>query len=142
MSTTDLARACEAPSVPHGGRLVERRLEPEEAADLRALATGAYSPLTGFMSAAEHEACTHTMRLPDGLLWPIPVCLGVPDGVRVRGDRLALRGAHGDPLGVLEVHEVHRRDRLGEAERVFGTSDPAHTGAARVLAARALAVAG
>jgi sulfate adenylyltransferase len=157
--TTDLALGCEASSVPHGGRLVERRLEPEEAvdlvrntpsitlspaeaADLRALATGAYSPLAGFMSSAEHEACTHTMRLPDGLLWPIPVCLGVPDGVSVRGDRLALRGAHGDSLGVLEVHEVFRRDRLGEAERVFGTSDPAHPGAARVLGAPALAVAG
>jgi sulfate adenylyltransferase len=156
---TDLALAREAPSVPHGGRLVDRRLEPAEAADLvrnapsitlsaaeaadlRALATGAYSPLTGFMSSAEHEACTHTMRLPDGLLWPIPVCLGVPEGVSVRGDRLALHDAHGDPLGVLEVHEVYRRDRRGEATRVFGTSDPAHPGAARVLGAPALAVAG
>jgi sulfate adenylyltransferase len=117
-------------------------VSPAEAADLRALATGAYSPLTGFMSSADHEACTHTMRLPDGLLWPIPVCLGVPDGVRIRGDRLALRDAHGNPLGVLEVHEVYKRDRLGEAERVFGTSDPAHPGAARVLGGPALAVAG
>ncbi|HZD00526.1 MAG TPA: sulfate adenylyltransferase [Actinomycetes bacterium] len=159
MSITDLAVACEAPNVPHGGRLVERRLEPEEAAelvqgapsitlspaeaaDLRALATGAYSPLTGFMSSAEHEACTHTMRLPDGVLWPIPVCLGVPDPVSIRGDRLALRDAHGNPLGVLDVQEVYERDRLGEAERVFGTTDPAHPGAARVLGAPALAVAG
>ena len=117
-------------------------LSPAEAADLRALATGAYSPLTGFMSRAEHEACTHTMRLPDGRLWPIPVCLGVPDGVSIRGDRLALRDAHGNPLGVLEVHEVYKRDRLGEAERVFGTSDPAHPGATRILSGPALAVAG
>jgi sulfate adenylyltransferase len=117
-------------------------LSPAEAADLRALATGAYSPLTGFMGRADHEACTHTMRLADGLLWPIPVCLGVPDGVSIRGDRLALRDAHGNPLGALEVHEVYKRDRLGEAERVFGTSDPAHPGAARVLGGPALAVAG
>jgi sulfate adenylyltransferase len=158
-SITDLALACAAPSAPHGGHLVDRRLEPEEAvdlvqgapsltlspaeaADLRALATGAYSPLTGFMSSAEHEACTHTMRLPDGLVWPVPVCLGVPDGFRIRGDRLALRDAEGIPLGVLEVHEVYERDRLGEAERVFGTSDPAHPGAARVLGGPALAVGG
>jgi sulfate adenylyltransferase len=158
-SISDPALACEAPSAPHGGRLVDRRLEPEEAvelvrgapsltlspaeaADLRALATGAYSPLTGFMGRADHEACTHTMRLRDGLLWPIPVCLGVPEGVSIRGDRLALRDAHGNPLGALEVHEVYKRDRLGEAERVFGTSDPAHPGAARVLGGPALAVAG
>jgi sulfate adenylyltransferase len=158
-SVNDSALACAASSAPHGGRLVDRRLEaeeaeelvqgapslslsPAEAADLRALATGAYSPLTGFMSSAEHEACTHTMRLPDGLLWPIPVCLGVPDGVSIRGDRLALRDSHGKLLGVLEVHEVYERDRRSEAERVFGTSDPAHPGAARVLGAPALAVAG
>jgi sulfate adenylyltransferase len=156
---TDLASASEAPSVPHGGRLVDQRLEPEEAAelirggpsltlspaeaaDLRALATGAYSPLTGFMNSAEYEACTHTMRLPDGLLWPIPVCLGVPDGVGIRGDRLLLRDARGKLLGLLEVHEVYDRDRQSEAERVFGTSDPAHPGAARVLGAPTLAVAG
>ena len=159
VSNTELALECEAPSAPHGGRLVDRRIDPEEAvelvrgapsltlspaeaADLRALATGAYSPLTGFMSSAEHEACAHTMRLPDGLLWPIPICLGVPDGVSIRGDRLALRDPHGTPLGVLDVSEVYKRDRLGEAERVFGTSDPAHPGAARVLSGPSLAVAG
>jgi sulfate adenylyltransferase len=153
------ALACVASNAPHGGRLVDRRLEPEqavdlvqgapsltlsaaEAADLLALATGVYSPLTGFMGKAEHEASTHTMRLPDGLLWPIPVCLGVPEGVSVHGDRLALRDARGRPLGVLEVHEVYERDRQSEAERVFGTSDPAHPGAARVLGAPTLAVAG
>ena len=117
-------------------------LSPAEAADLRALATGAYSPLTGFMRSAEHEACIHTGRLPDGLLWPIPVCLGVPDGVSIRGDQLALRDAHGNLLGALELHEVYERDRLGEAVRVFGTSDSAHPGAARVLSAPARAVAG
>ncbi len=159
MSITDVATPREVPTVPHGGRLVDRRLDaeeaaelvqgapslilsPAEAADLRALATGVYSPLTGFMGSAEHEACTHTMRLPDGLLWPVPVCLGVPDGARIRGDRLALRDVRGRPLGVLEVREVYERDQLGEAERVFGTSDPTHPGVARVLGAPALAVAG
>ncbi len=70
-------------------------LSPAEAADLRALATGAYSPLTGFMSSAEYEACTHTMRLPNGLLWPIPVCLGCPTGSASSGtgSRSAMRTA-------------------------------------------------
>ena len=85
--------------LPHGGQLVDRRLDADEAsalasgplpslpltaaeaADLRALATGAYSPLTGFMGAKEHQSVTESMRLPDGTLWSIPVCLGIPDGV-------------------------------------------------------------
>jgi sulfate adenylyltransferase len=146
--------------LPHGGLLVDRRLEAveaaavasgglasltltaAEAADLRALASGAYSPLTGFMGAKEHQSVLESMRLPEGLLWPIPVCLGLPDGLRVRGDRLALRDPQGRLLGVLEVTEVFDRDRQGEAELVYGTTDPAHPGVARVLQAPARAVAG
>ncbi len=147
-------------SVPHGGELIDRRLPSEEAtalaredlpallltpaevADLRALATGAYSPLTGFMNAKEHQSCTESMRLPDGTLWPIPVCLGIPEGGRVDADRVALRGQDGTLLGVLEVEEVFERDRRAEAELVYGTTDPAHPGVARVLDAPEHAVSG
>jgi sulfate adenylyltransferase len=146
--------------LPHGGQLVDRRLEAEEAeelaaaglpslvltaaeqADLRALATGAYSPLTGFLGAKDHQTVLESMRLPDGTLWPIPVCLGLPDGVGVEGGRLALRGEAGELLGVLEVTETFDRDRAAEAELVYGTSDPDHPGVARVLGAPARAVAG
>jgi sulfate adenylyltransferase len=146
--------------LPHGGVLVDRRLDPEaaaavasagvvslvvtaaEAADLRAVATGAYSPLAGFMGAKQHQAVSEAMRLPEGLLWPIPVCLGLPDGLRIGGDRLALRDGEGRLLGLLEVEEVFDRDRQGEARLVYGTTDPAHPGVARVLGAPSRAVAG
>jgi sulfate adenylyltransferase len=146
--------------LPHGGQLVDRRLDAEEAralesgpppslpltaaeaADLRALATGAYSPLSGFMGAKEHESVTEHLRLPDGTLWPIPVCLGIPDRVDVPSGRLALRDERGGLLGVLEVTEVFERDRRAEAELVYGTTDPDHPGVARVLGAPARAVAG
>jgi sulfate adenylyltransferase len=152
---TDARRA-----LPHGGVLVDRRLDAEEAAalagsglpwlgltaaeaaDLRALATGAYSPLIGFMGAKQHQSVTESMRLPDGLLWPIPVCLGLPEGLRVDDGRVLLSDPDGGLLGVLEVEEVFERDRQGEAELVYGTGDPAHPGVARVLAAPRLAVAG
>jgi sulfate adenylyltransferase len=147
--------------VAHGGVLVERRLGvgeaaalgagggswlplgAAEAADLRALATGAYSPLTGFLGAKDHQSVVESMRLADGTLWPIPVCLGLPDGVRVdSGGRLLLGDPAGGLAGVLEVQEVYQRDRQAEAELVYGTGDPAHPGVARVLAAPRLAVAG
>src|ERR671915_1611848 len=146
--------------LPHGGQLVDRRLDADEAsalessplpslpltaaeaADLRALATGAYSPLTGFMGAKEHEAVTEAMRLPDGTLWSIPVCLGIPDEVRVDAGQLLLRSQQGGLLGTLEVEEVFERDRATEAELVYGTTDPAHPGVARVLGSPARAVAG
>jgi sulfate adenylyltransferase len=146
--------------LPNGGQLVERRLgaeeaaalaagglpslslTPAEAADLRALATGAYSPLTGFMDAKQHQAVLEWMRLPEGLLWPIPICLGLPEDVRVDSEQVLLRGQRGQLLGVLQVQEVFTRDRGAEAELVYGTTDPAHPGVARVLQAPRLAVAG
>jgi sulfate adenylyltransferase len=146
------------PARPHGGRLVERwldpddretaerlpglRLTPAEAADLRAIATGAYSPLEGFMGRAAHEACADAMHTDDGTLWPIPVCLGLPDEVELRGGMLALREAEGRLAGVLEVTEVFERDREREAKLVYGTDDPAHPGVARVLGSPSRAVAG
>jgi sulfate adenylyltransferase len=145
---------------PHGGQLVDRGLDAEEAAalrssrlpslpltaaeaaDLRALATGAYSPLVGFMGAKEHQSVSESMRLPDGTLWSIPVCLGIPDGVGVDAGRLLLCSSQGELLGVLEVTEVFQRDRTSEAELVYGTTDPAHPGVARVLGSPSRAVAG
>jgi sulfate adenylyltransferase len=147
-------------STPHGGQLIEQRLAggeaeevaarklpsltltPAETADLRALATGAYSPLRGFMGAKDHQACTEEMRLRDGTLWPIPVCLGLADDQQPQGDLLALRGERGDFLGVLEVEEVFERDRVAEAELVYGTTDPDHPGVARVLSSPRRAVSG
>jgi sulfate adenylyltransferase len=147
-------------SLAHGGLLVDRRLDAgeaaelaasrlpslpltaEEAAVLRALATGAYSPLTGFMGAEEHRSVLESLRLPDGTLWPTPVCLAIPDAVRLEWDGLLLRDQRGGLLGVLEVREVFRRDRHAEAELVYGTTDPAHPGVAAVLGAPSRAVAG
>ena len=159
MTTEEPSRAQPTGSLPHGGVLVDRCLgveaagvasggvaslvvTPAEAADLRAVATGAYSPLTGFMGAKQHQSVLEQMRLPDGLLWPIPVCLGLPDGLRVDGGRLALRDREGRLLGLVEVAEVFDRDRTAEAQLVYGTTDPAHPGVARVLDAPSRAVAG
>jgi len=156
--TTTLETATNGgPARPHGGRLVERwldpdqsraaerlpalRLTPAEAADLRAIATGVYSPLEGFMGRSAHEAVVEGLHSDDGTLWPIPVCLGLPDGAEL-GERAALRGQDGELLGVLEVSEVFERDREREAKLVYGTGDPAHPGVARVLDSPARAVAG
>jgi sulfate adenylyltransferase len=166
--TTDTEAETEARtapgSIPHGGELIDRRLDPAEAArleaaglpslvltpaeiaDLRALATGAYSPLGGFMNAKDHQSVTESMQLADGTLWPIPVCLGLPDDAAIGahgGDRqIALRDQGGKFLGVLEVEEIFQRDRQAEAELVYGTASPEHPGAARVLGSPARALAG
>jgi len=139
---------------PHGGLLVDRtcerppgveRLEPvfltdRELADLDMLASGALSPLEGFMGRADYERVLDEMRLGNGLPWALPVCLAAERPPR--GERVALVDAHGTPLAVLQVEEVFRYDKVEEAQRCFGTSKPAHPGVARLYRQRPYYLAG
>ncbi|HEX6231202.1 MAG TPA: sulfate adenylyltransferase [Actinomycetota bacterium] len=137
---------------PHGGTLVdllapegerEQLLEgsqhfpklvvnPRELSDLEMLAVGALSPLTGFQGEADYRSILETMHLTSGLAWSIPVTLSLTDEEVKRIGRagsVSLMAADGDePLAVLEVGEVFRRDRQREAVAVFGTEDLEHPG--------------
>ena len=129
---------------PHGGELVDRTgdrpdglesletvlLTAREVADLDMLASGALSPLTGFMGRDDYERVVEEMRLASGLPWALPVCLAV--GEAPSGDRIALADETGRPLAVLDVEEVFPYDREREAERCFRTTEIAHPGVARL----------
>jgi len=131
---------------PHGGELVDRtgdrpddldtlevvRLTPRELADLDMLASGALSPLTGFMGREDYEQVVDELRLANGLPWALPVCLAVAEAPS--GDRVALADDAGEPLAVLDVEEVFSYDKEREAERCFRTTEDAHPGVARLYA--------
>ncbi|MGQ9684396.1 MAG: bifunctional sulfate adenylyltransferase/adenylylsulfate kinase [Anaerolineae bacterium] len=113
-----LVRAASVPSL---------QLSPRSLCDLELLATGGFSPLDRFMGEADYRRVLDDMRLADGTLYPIPVTLPVgddfPGGV---GDVVALRNAHNELLGVMTVEERYRWDAAEEAQKVYGTTDPAH----------------
>jgi sulfate adenylyltransferase len=139
---------------PHGGVLVDRtgerpagvdeletiRLTPRELADLDMLASGALSPLTGFMVRQDYERVVEEMHLANGLPWALPVCLAVAEPPR--GDRVALADEHGRRLAVLDVEEVYEYDKEREAERCFRTADAEHPGVARLYGQASLYLAG
>jgi sulfate adenylyltransferase len=151
---------------PHGGTLVdllvserdrdkladEARNFPKltvkerELSDLEMLAVGALSPLTGFQGKAEYDSILDSMHLPSGLPWTIPVTLSLTDeeAKRVGGaEAVTLLGADdGEPLAILEVESVFRRDREREARAVFGTEDDAHPGVKALHDAGDLCAAG
>jgi sulfate adenylyltransferase len=136
---------------PHGGDLVNRvltgeprqalidaletypslTLKPWEVADFEMIATGALSPLRGFMGLADYTSTLRDMRLADGLPWTIPVTLRVEE--RPRADRLALRSSDGLLLGVIEVSDVFKGDRAEEARAIYGTEDTNHPGVRRLF---------
>ena len=133
---------------PHGGELVERTLPENERpdalerarslpsftlsqrnlADLRCIATGVYSPLTGFVSEEDYYTVVNDMRLSSGLAWSIPITLQVADAGEVSaGSDIALE--HGGAiLAVMSVTDVYRPDQDKEAEAVYRTADSAHPG--------------
>jgi len=129
---------------PHGGKLIDRtgsrpdgvegleqvELTSRELSDLDMLASGALSPLEGFMARHDYEGVVDNMRLANGLPWALPVCLAVdrePDG-----DQVALTGPDGTPLAVLDVDGAYEYDKEREAERCFRTTDDAHPGVKRL----------
>jgi sulfate adenylyltransferase len=115
------------------GRLPRLPLDARSRADLLLLATGAYSPLSGFMGEADYRRVVTEMRLASGHPWSLPITLAVSGEQRsaVRaGGEAALLEAGGEPLGILEVAEVYPYDREEEAREVFRTADPAHPGVA------------
>ena len=136
---------------PHGGDLVGRiltgeprqalidalqtcpsvTLKPWEVADFEMIATGALSPLRGFMGLADYTSTLRDMRLANGLPWTIPVTLRVEE--RPRADRFALRNSDGVLLGVIEVSDVFKGDRAEEARAIYRTEDTNHPGVRRLL---------
>ncbi|MEJ2157538.1 MAG: bifunctional sulfate adenylyltransferase/adenylylsulfate kinase [Desulfobacteraceae bacterium] len=99
--------------------------------DLELLATGAFSPLQGFMVRADYESVIDRMRLQDRTLWPVPICLDVSKtkaGNLEAGQSVALRDPEGFLLAVMHVEDIWQADKPSEAQGVFGTDDKTHPG--------------
>ena len=139
---------------PHGGILVDRTgaappdldslevvaLTSRELSDLDMIASGALSPLEGFMGKADYERVVEEMHLANGLPWALPVCLAVESAPT--GDRVALTDEAGKLVAVLEVEATFEYDKEREAEQCFRTTDDAHPGVARLYGQKPLYLAG
>ena len=118
-------------------------LSSREVSDLFMFAMGAYTPLAGFMGAADWRGACVDMRLENGLFWPLPITLSCGEDFAVAvGDRVALTDAGGEILGVLAVTEKYAIDRDLECREVYRTTEEAHPGAAKVMAQGSVNLAG
>ncbi|MFF5206636.1 adenylyl-sulfate kinase [Streptosporangium sp. NPDC000396] len=78
--------------------------DTRELADLELLLSGAFQPLTGFMSSAEAHSVDEHGTLIDGTPWPAPVSFTLPDDhPAAPGDLITLRDPEGAALAVLTV---------------------------------------
>lgn len=135
----------------HGGDLVDLLVDQKRSAELKALtldlpdillnsrqlcdfellATGAFSPLDGYMTRNDYESVIDHMHLQDGTLWPIPICLDISEDTAAAlkaGRAAAIRDPEGFLLAVMHVTDIWTPDREKEALGVYGTTDSKHPG--------------
>jgi sulfate adenylyltransferase len=142
-------------AAPHGGKLVERVLDPsavpddvwrlpqlpvrdEIATECLDIAYGFLSPLEGFMGKAEVDSVVREMRLPGGLVWSIPIVFDLADAElaerHVRTGETYLLTYRGGPLATLEVEQIYSYDKEELAAGVYGTTSGEHPGVCRTRA--------
>ena len=135
----------------HGGTLVDLLVDDNRAAllkemamnlpdvilnerqlcDLELMATGGFSPLTGFMTRTDYESVIDRMQLENGVLWPVPICLDIQEAAALRfeaGQSVALRDPEGFLLAVMHIADIWPIDREKEARQIYGTLDRFHPG--------------
>jgi 3'-phosphoadenosine 5'-phosphosulfate synthase len=100
-----------------------------ELSDVFMLATGALSPLDGFVGRADYEAILSDGRLANGAPFTIPIVLRADE--RPAAARIALFIAD-RPIAIVDVNDVFEADATREALTVYATDDAKHPGV-RVL---------
>ncbi len=151
---------------PHGGKLKPLLLEGEEllqnmekaksmpvirltsreASDLIMMATGAFSPLEGFMGSEDYRSVTENMHMADNTLWPIPITLSVhteqSDSLPTGTEAALVDDESGEIMGSIQILEKFSYDKHHEAKLVFRTEDEAHPGVAKLYAQKEILLSG
>ncbi len=166
MTAVHEAKAAAATTIaPHGGTLINRFANEAEAASLRSkaanlpvieldarqisdielIATGAASPLQGFLTRSDYHSVVHDLRLANGLPWSIPITLAVTaeksKELKLDGDA-ALVSPSGVLVAIITVRDIYTYDREAEAANVYGTTEQAHPGVASLYSQPEILVGG
>ncbi len=136
---------------PHGGHLVQRvataaerqeflqqadrlprvQLDERATSDLVMIAIGGFSPLNGFMEQDDYESVVTDMHLANGLPWSIPITLSVSEEAAEplkEGGWVRLDDQNGRFIGVLELTQKYRYNKVHEATNVYRTDEEKHPG--------------
>lgn len=112
------------------GKFDRLLLNSRQTSDLLMIATGAYSPIEGFLGEADYLSVISTMRLANGVVWPIPITLAVSaaEAKTLQEGRDVALYQEDQLIGVLHLTEKYTYDKRTEAEAVYKTLDHAHPG--------------
>lgn len=115
-------------------KLFSITLDEDEVKDVKNIARGVYSPLTGFLNESDFVRVVEDMRLADGTVWSIPFVLDVTteeaDNMK-SGDEVALKDVSGNVVAMLHVGDIYKYDVNHVVTHVYGTADEKHPGVMR-----------
>ncbi|KYQ89754.1 sulfate adenylyltransferase [Tieghemostelium lacteum] len=157
----------EGNTIPHGGKLVDLLvtgdqlkelkeqsitfpnllLTKKHQCDIELLLNGGFSPLETFMDEVTYKSVVESMRLPNGLLWSMPITLDVDqttvDIINKTTDKnLALRDEEGNLIAVLQVSDIYKPNKEVEAQKTMGSVDPYHPGVSHIFQAKEYYISG
>ena len=121
------------------------RMTSRELSDLLMFGMGAYSPLEGFMNEESWRKCCTDYTTDQGLFWPIPITVSVPEDVASSislGETIALIDENATIYGTLKVDEKYTIDKELECREVYKTLDPEHPGVEKVMSQEPINLAG
>ena len=147
---------------PHGGKLVNRvmadvpeesyldslpkiRLDQNKQMDIEQIAIGTYSPLQGFMGQEDFNSVLNSVRLSNGIVWPLPIILDVDQETADKlsiGEVIGLTGDRGEVIALLQLSEIYRFDWEDTAEKMYGTISDDHPGVRMVQEMQPVLLAG
>lgn len=147
---------------PHGGKLVNRvlsdtpdksylnslqkvELDQNKQMDVEQISVGTYSPLEGFMGQEDFLSVLTSMRLANGIVWPLPIVLDVSEEMAGKlsiGEVVGLTDEQGEVMALLHLSEKYRFDKHNMAQKVYGTNSFDHPGVRMVDAMQPVLLAG
>lgn len=109
--------------------LPKLHLNARQLCDLELLMNGGFSPLTGFMDEETYSQVITDHRLPNKLLWPMPIVLDIDDpSAFTKGQDIALTDEYGKPIAKLSITSIYKANKDKEARTVYETTSTEHVG--------------
>ena len=138
---------------PHGGKLIDRiakeslsseylhslptiTLDENRQRDVEQIAIGTYSPIEGFMGKEDFESVLDRMRLANGLVWPLPIILDVPEDKATNleiGKDIALLNDQKEVVGILHLEEKYPFNKIETVQKMYATQTMEHPGVKTVM---------
>jgi len=120
-------------------------LSNDDLINVQNIATGVYSPLTGFMTENEYMSIIQHTTLPDGLNWTLPILLHIDKDVSDLskiGDIVILKNFLNDSIGIIKVRSIFSIDHNEYATNIFETTDKAHPGVNSLMSKSSYCIGG